>query len=150
MSLHKPNITKPLATYHIFFYPTITLRYDSAYSELQLQSVVKYSINKINETLVHSCQIAKPSKHYDTPFSQSHLILSFHLCLGLQAILFCSKFHMNQLHLFIITFARAACPTYHQTVFYDLQSYLHQTHVLRRSYVLEKMSVNKKCHPHKK
>jgi hypothetical protein len=40
---------------------------------------------------------------------------------------------MNQLHLFIITSVRAACPTYHQTVFYDLQNYLHQTHALRRS-----------------
>jgi len=51
---------------------------------------------------------------------------------------------MNQLHLFIITSVRAAFPTYHQTVFNDLQNYLHQTHVLRRSYVPEKMGVNQK------
>jgi phosphoribosylaminoimidazole carboxylase (NCAIR synthetase) len=51
---------------------------------------------------------------------------------------------MNELQLFIITSVRAACPTYHQTVFYDLQNYLHQTHVLRRSYAPEKMGINKK------
>jgi len=144
MSLHKPNITQPTAIYYIFFHQTIVLRYDSAYSELQLQSVVKYSINKINETLGHSCQLAKPNPHHDTPFSQSHLILSFQLRLGLQAILFLSKCHMNQLHLFIIISVRAAFPTYHQTVFYDLKNYLHQTLVLRRSYVPEKMSVDQK------
>jgi hypothetical protein len=44
LSLHKPNITQPTATCHIFFHPTIILRCDYAYSELQLQSVVKYSI----------------------------------------------------------------------------------------------------------
>ena len=108
MSLHKPNITQPTAIYHIFFHPAIILRYDSAYSELQLQlhSVVKYSINKINETLDHSCQLAKPNPHHDTPFSQSHLILSFHLRLGLQAIFFRSNFHMNHLHLFVIISVR--------------------------------------------
>jgi len=115
MSLHKPNITQTTVTYHIF-HLTIILRHDSAYPGLWLYSVVKYSINKINDTLDHRCQLAKAIPYHDTPFSQSHLILSFHLRLCLQAILFRSKFHMNQLHLFSITSVRAACPTYHQTI----------------------------------
>jgi hypothetical protein len=64
--------------------------------------------------------------------------------IGLQVILFLSKCLMNQFYFFIFTSVRAASPTYHQTVFCDLENYLQQTHVLRRSYVPEKMGVNQR------
>jgi hypothetical protein len=44
--------------------------------------------------------------------SRSILILSTHLCLGLSSGLFPSGFHTNNLHTFLFTPIRAACPTH--------------------------------------